>query len=80
MRPAVGVSMVAMQLSNVLLPEPDGPMIPTYSPASTRKLTSSRASVEDPSLFAFVPYRLEMLLTSSNPWCAICVPFFDRLR
>ena len=47
-RPAVGASMVARQFRSVDLPEPDGPMIPTNSPASTAKLTWSSARVTLP--------------------------------
>ena len=43
MRPAEGRSMVEMQLSIVVLPEPDGPMMATNSPRATSKLTPASA-------------------------------------
>ena len=43
--PALMTSMVEMQLSRVVLPEPEGPMIARNSPASTSKLTRSSALV-----------------------------------
>ena len=43
--PALMVSMVEMQLSNVVLPEPDAPMMARNSPASTLKLTRFSALV-----------------------------------
>ena len=43
--PALMVSMVEIQLSNVVLPEPDAPMIARNSPASTLKFTRSSALV-----------------------------------
>ena len=46
--PVVGVSMVAMQLSSVVFPDPLGPMMPTNSPRSTEKLRPSKAVVTDP--------------------------------
>ena len=39
-----------MQLSSVVLPEPEGPMMATNSPRSTSKLTPSRARVVLPRL------------------------------
>jgi hypothetical protein len=45
MVPEVGASIVAMQLSSVDLPEPDGPMIATNSPRCTVRLTPFRAFV-----------------------------------
>ena len=50
MSPALTVSMVAMQLSRVVLPEPEAPMIPKNSPSSTEKLMSSMARVTPPPL------------------------------
>ena len=50
MRPAVGASMVDTQLSRVLFPLPEAPMMPTNSPFSTEKLTSSMARVTLPRL------------------------------
>ena len=41
--PAVTLSMVEMQLSRVVLPLPDAPMMPIYSPGPTAKLMSSIA-------------------------------------
>ena len=46
--PEVGASMVAMQLSSVVLPEPDAPMMPTKSPFSADRLTPASARVEAP--------------------------------
>ncbi len=40
--------MVAMQLSSVVLPEPDGPMMATVSPVATEKLTPASACVVEP--------------------------------
>ena len=48
MSPALTVSMVAMQLSRVVLPEPEAPMMAMNSPRSTVKLTRSRALVTLP--------------------------------
>ena len=48
--PLVTVSMVEMQLSRVVLPEPEAPMIPKNSPFSTEKLMSSMARVTPPPL------------------------------
>ena len=48
MLPLVGVSMVDTQLSSVDLPLPDAPIMPTNSPCSTVKLTSSMARVRLP--------------------------------
>ena len=45
MEPEVGRSMVEMQFKRVVLPEPEAPMIPTYSPAARDRLTPSRARV-----------------------------------
>lgn len=45
MRPDVARSIVAMQLSSVVLPDPDGPMMATNSPDSTSKLTPASALV-----------------------------------
>jgi hypothetical protein len=44
-RPLDGASSSPMMFSSVLLPEPDGPMMETNSPASTVRLTFSRATV-----------------------------------
>ena len=41
--PAVGRSRAARMFSRVVLPEPDSPMMATYSPSSTEKLTLDRA-------------------------------------
>ena len=41
--PAVGRSRAARMFSRVVLPEPDSPMMATYSPGSTEKLTLDRA-------------------------------------
>ena len=41
--PAVGLSSAARIFSRVVLPEPDSPMMATYSPVSTVKDTSARA-------------------------------------
>ena len=41
--PAVGRSRAARIFSKVVLPEPDSPMMATYSPGSTEKFTSARA-------------------------------------
>ena len=43
MEPEVGLSMVDTQFNKVVLPEPEGPMIPTYSPSWTDRDTPSRA-------------------------------------
>ena len=40
--------MVEMQLSRVVLPEPEAPIMPTNSPWRTEKLTSSMARVTLP--------------------------------
>ena len=45
MWPLVTVSMVATQFRSVVLPDPDGPMIPTNSPGMTSKLMSFIACV-----------------------------------
>ena len=50
MWPALTVSMVEIQLSRVVLPEPEAPMIPKNSPSSTVKLMSRMALVMPPSL------------------------------
>ena len=42
-RPAVGLSSAARIFSRVVLPEPDSPMMATYSPSSTEKSTCRRA-------------------------------------
>ena len=47
--PLVGLSIPAMRLSSVDLPLPDGPMMATASPGSTRRLTSSTAAAAAPS-------------------------------
>ena len=49
MEPLVTTSIVDMQFKSVDLPEPDGPMIPTNSPSSTKKLTPARPSVASSS-------------------------------
>ncbi len=41
--PEVGLSRDAMMFKSVVLPEPDSPIIATYSPCSTVKFTLSRA-------------------------------------
>ncbi len=41
--PAVGRSKAARMFNKVVLPEPDSPMMATYSPGSTEKFTSARA-------------------------------------
>ena len=41
--PLVGLSREARMLSKVVFPEPDSPIIATYSPSSTEKLTSFNA-------------------------------------
>ena len=41
--PLVGLSSEANILSRVVLPEPDSPIIATYSPSSTEKDTSDKA-------------------------------------
>ena len=48
MEPAAGRSMVDTQLSKVVLPDPEGPITPTNSPASRDRDTPSRARVKDP--------------------------------
>ena len=50
MWPLVTVSMVATQLSSVVLPEPEGPMMPTNSPGITSKLMSLMACVTESRL------------------------------
>ena len=45
MAPALPVSMVEMQLSRVVFPLPDAPMMAINSPSSTSKLTRSSALV-----------------------------------
>ena len=52
MCPLVTVSMVATQFRSVVLPEPDGPMMPTNSPGITSKLMSRTALVTE-SLFPY---------------------------
>ena len=42
--PAVGLSRAARIFSRVVLPEPDSPMMATYSPGSTEKFTFCSAS------------------------------------
>ncbi len=49
MVPLVALSMVETQLSNVDLPEPEAPMMPTNSPRLTVKLASLSARVTLPS-------------------------------
>ena len=51
--------MVEMQLSRVVLPEPDGPMMATNSPRATSKLTPARAYIR----FWRPPNTLSMLRT-----------------
>ena len=46
--PAVGSSSAARMFNNVVLPLPDSPMIATYSPCSTVKLTFRSASTRLP--------------------------------
>ena len=46
--PAVGSSSAARMFSSVVLPLPDSPMIATYSPCSTVKLTFRSASTRLP--------------------------------
>ena len=48
MDPAEGRSMVDTQFSRVVLPEPEGPITPTNSPASRDRDTPSSARVRDP--------------------------------
>jgi len=62
MEPEVGRSMVEMQLSRVVLPEPEAPMIPTYSPASRDRSTPSRARVTAPRF----PYTFVRSFTHSS--------------
>ena len=50
MWPLVTVSMVDTQFSSVVLPEPEGPMMPTNSPAATSKETPARAWVTESRL------------------------------
>ena len=50
MEPEVGASMVETQLSSVVFPEPEAPMMPTNSPGRTSKLRSLRAVVRFPRL------------------------------
>ena len=62
MEPEVGRSMVEMQLSRVVFPEPEAPMIPTYSPASRDRSTPSRARVTAPRF----PYTFVKSFTHSS--------------
>ena len=48
MEPEVGRSMVDTQLRRVVLPDPEGPITPTNSPASRDRDTPSRARVTAP--------------------------------
>ena len=41
--PAVGLSSAARMFRRVVLPEPDSPIMATYSPSSTEKSTCRRA-------------------------------------
>ena len=50
MWPLVTESMVETQFRSVVLPEPEGPMMPTNSPAATSKLTPARAWVTESRL------------------------------
>ena len=50
MCPLVTVSMVETQFKSVVLPEPEGPMMPTNSPAATSKLTPASAWVTESRL------------------------------
>ena len=60
--PAVGRSRAARMLRSVVLPEPDSPMIATYSPFSTVKVTlESACTLFPPNL---VVYTFCRLLTS----------------
>lgn len=67
--PPVGLSRDAMMFKSVVLPEPDSPIIATYSPCSTVKFTLSRACTLLPP--RRVVYIFLRFLTSSN---AIFVP------
>ena len=44
--PSVTLSIVEIQLNNVVLPDPDAPIIPTNSPSATLKLIPSIALVK----------------------------------
>ena len=70
--PLVALSMVDTQLSNVDLPEPEAPMMPTNSPRLTVKLTSLSARVTLPS----APYTFSRCATSSTgvAMCVVCIP------
>ena len=72
MVPLVALSMVETQLSNVDLPEPEAPMMPTNSPRLTVKLTSLSARVTLPS----APYTFSRFATSSTgvAMCVVCIP------
>jgi hypothetical protein len=50
MVPLEGVSSAPIKLSSVVLPDPDGPMSATNSPASTLSEKSSRACVSTNSV------------------------------
>ena len=72
MEPEVGLSMVDTQFKRVVLPEPEAPMMPTYSPASRDRSTPSRARVAAPRF----PYTLVRPVTCSK--LAICFLSFRR--
>ena len=62
MCPLVTVSMVATQFSSVVLPEPDGPMMPTNSPGATSKLMSLMARVTESRLpYTFSIWRTDRM-------------------
>ena len=48
MEPEVGRSMVETQFNSVVFPDPEGPITPTNSPASSDRETPSRAWVTAP--------------------------------
>ena len=62
--PAVGLSRDAMMFSRVVFPEPDSPMMATYSPCSTEKFTLSSACTLLPP--RRVVYTFFRFFTSSN--------------
>ena len=70
--PKVGLSSVATMLRSVVFPDPDSPIIATYSPSATSKQTFSSAVTRfPPNLVVYIFFRF---LTSSR-FIEFTVPF-----
>src|SRR5579883_1855029 len=85
--PVSGRSKPAMRLSSVVLPEPDGPMMPRNSPSPTSRLRCWRTViVSPPRVNALVTSRMCMigwLLPMRDPLGVrgpgrVCCPVLDR--